>query len=129
MWQDMVSRRRTIRAFEGKGAQGSCHQNERIPARVRTNLQTDSQASATRPIYRTKTKPSPAFSSFDFLIYFLFNFISHVSRFTIGDCAGGHRADNRDKNRDVLCVPRKDDESCLFIQIIRPAKAESNRTL
>lgn len=27
-------------------------------------------------------------------------------RFTIGDCAGGHRADNRDKNRDVLCVPR-----------------------
>ncbi|XP_053959223.1 receptor-type tyrosine-protein phosphatase kappa [Anastrepha ludens] len=26
-------------------------------------------------------------------------------RFTIGDCAGGHRADNRDKNRDVLCVP------------------------
>lgn len=28
-------------------------------------------------------------------------------RFTIGDCAGGHRGDNRDKNRDVLCVPRK----------------------
>ncbi|CAD6997006.1 receptor-type tyrosine-protein phosphatase kappa [Ceratitis capitata] len=26
-------------------------------------------------------------------------------RFSIGDCAGGHRADNRDKNRDVLCVP------------------------
>lgn len=26
-------------------------------------------------------------------------------RFTIGDCAGGHRADNREKNRDVLCVP------------------------
>ncbi|XP_058795519.1 receptor-type tyrosine-protein phosphatase kappa isoform X1 [Phymastichus coffea] len=26
-------------------------------------------------------------------------------RFTIGDCAGGHRADNRDKNRDVLVVP------------------------
>ncbi|KAL1377780.1 hypothetical protein pipiens_016023 [Culex pipiens pipiens] len=26
-------------------------------------------------------------------------------RFTIGDCAGGHRGDNRDKNRDVLCVP------------------------
>ena len=24
-----------------------------------------------------------------------------------GDCAGGHRADNRDKNRDVLIVPRK----------------------
>lgn len=30
-----------------------------------------------------------------------------VIRFTIGDCAGGHRADNRDKNRDVLCVPRE----------------------
>ena len=28
-------------------------------------------------------------------------------RFTIGDCAGGHRADNRDKNRDVLVVPRE----------------------
>lgn len=28
-------------------------------------------------------------------------------RFTIGDCAGGHRADNREKNRDVLVVPRK----------------------
>lgn len=28
-------------------------------------------------------------------------------RFSIGDCAGGHRADNRDKNRDVLCVPRE----------------------
>ncbi|XP_037044078.1 receptor-type tyrosine-protein phosphatase kappa isoform X2 [Bradysia coprophila] len=26
-------------------------------------------------------------------------------RFTIGDCAGGHRQDNREKNRDVLCVP------------------------
>uniref|UniRef100_A0A182P4Y4 Protein-tyrosine-phosphatase n=1 Tax=Anopheles epiroticus TaxID=199890 RepID=A0A182P4Y4_9DIPT len=26
-------------------------------------------------------------------------------RFTIGDCAGGHRGDNREKNRDVLCVP------------------------
>ena len=28
-------------------------------------------------------------------------------RFSIGDCAGGHRADNREKNRDVLIVPRK----------------------
>lgn len=28
-------------------------------------------------------------------------------RFTIGDCAGGHRADNREKNRDVLVVPRE----------------------
>ncbi|XP_066906293.1 receptor-type tyrosine-protein phosphatase kappa [Halyomorpha halys] len=26
-------------------------------------------------------------------------------RFTIGDCAGGHRGDNREKNRDVLIVP------------------------
>lgn len=30
-------------------------------------------------------------------------------RFTIGDCAGGHRADNREKNRDVLVVPREFD--------------------
>jgi len=28
-------------------------------------------------------------------------------RFSIGDCAGGHRGDNREKNRDVLCVPRR----------------------
>lgn len=28
-------------------------------------------------------------------------------RFSIGDCAGGHRADNRVKNRNVLCVPRE----------------------
>ncbi|CAL4064438.1 unnamed protein product [Meganyctiphanes norvegica] len=28
-----------------------------------------------------------------------------TTRFTIGDCAGGHRADNRFKNRNVLCVP------------------------
>lgn len=28
-------------------------------------------------------------------------------RFSIGDCAGGHRGDNREKNRDVLCVPRE----------------------
>lgn len=26
-------------------------------------------------------------------------------RYTIGDCAGGHRGDNREKNRDVLIVP------------------------
>lgn len=35
------------------------------------------------------------------------NFFWFFFRFTIGDCAGGHRADNREKNRDVLCVPRK----------------------
>lgn len=29
-------------------------------------------------------------------------------RFSIGDCAGGHRGDNREKNRDVLVVPRKE---------------------
>lgn len=26
---------------------------------------------------------------------------------TIGDCAGGHRIENREKNRDVAIVPRK----------------------
>lgn len=33
-------------------------------------------------------------------------------RFTIGDCAGGHRADNREKNRDVLVVPREFQLGC-----------------
>lgn len=28
-----------------------------------------------------------------------------TSKFTIGDCAGGHRLENRDKNRDVSIVP------------------------
>lgn len=35
-------------------------------------------------------------------------------RFTIGDCAGGHRADNREKNRDVLVVPRESNFSISF---------------
>ena len=35
-------------------------------------------------------------------------------RFTIGDCAGGHRSDNRDKNRDVLIVPRTLSHSFAF---------------
>lgn len=39
---------------------------------------------------------------------------NQTPRFTIGDCAAGHRADNRDKNRNVLIVPReyKDREEC-----------------
>ena len=28
---------------------------------------------------------------------------------TIGDCAGGHRIENREKNRDVAIVPRKNE--------------------
>lgn len=45
---------------------------------------------------------------FQFNYEFIFAYIFLLLlRFTIGDCAGGHRADNRDKNRDVLCVPRK----------------------
>lgn len=33
--------------------------------------------------------------------------VNMTSKFTIGDCAGGHRLENRDKNRDVSIVPRK----------------------
>lgn len=40
-------------------------------------------------------------------------------RFTIGDCAGGHRADNREKNRDVLVVPRE-------FQLERPATSANS---
>ena len=32
---------------------------------------------------------------------------NQTPRFTIGDCAAGHRVDNRDKNRNVLIVPRE----------------------
>jgi len=42
-------------------------------------------------------------------------------RFTIGDCAGGHRADNREKNRDVLVVPREFQLSC-FNTRARPSE-------
>uniref|UniRef100_A0A336K031 CSON011467 protein n=2 Tax=Culicoides sonorensis TaxID=179676 RepID=A0A336K031_CULSO len=31
--------------------------------------------------------------------------VNQTPKFSIGDCAGGHRADNREKNRDVLCIP------------------------
>ena len=44
-------------------------------------------------------------------------------RFSIGDCAGGHRADNRDKNRDVLVIPRKYKPYSLF-PFIRTRKSE-----
>lgn len=30
-----------------------------------------------------------------------------TSKFSIGDCAGGHRIENRDKNRDISTVPRE----------------------
>ena len=29
-------------------------------------------------------------------------------QYTIGDCAAGHRAENRDKNRNVMIVPPDD---------------------
>lgn len=57
MWQNMVPRCRTIRMFEGKGTQRSSYQNERIPARVRTNLQTNAQASATHRILIHRSTP------------------------------------------------------------------------
>lgn len=36
---------------------------------------------------------------------------NQTPRFSIGDCAAGHRADNRDKNRNVLIVPRKHEDN------------------
>lgn len=44
-------------------------------------------------------------------------------RFSIGDCAGGHRADNRDKNRDVLCVPRE----LVYIMVLIGGRRERER--
>ncbi len=41
------------------------------------------------------------------MIFYLQQICKMTPRFTIGDCAGGHRGDNREKNRDVLVVPRK----------------------
>lgn len=60
-------------------------------------------------------------------ICFFSDFILHARRFTIGDCAGGHRADNRDKNRDVLCVPRESTESAnLFNHSVSDSKLIRN---
>lgn len=33
---------------------------------------------------------------------------------TIGECAGGHRIENREKNRDISTVPRKKDSIKMF---------------
>ena len=33
-------------------------------------------------------------------------FIKMIQKMSIGDCAGGHRIENREKNRDVSIVPR-----------------------
>lgn len=49
-------------------------------------------------------------------------------RFTIGDCAGGHRADNREKNRDVLVVPREFQLSCCSTCAIGKASTNSFST-
>ena len=42
-----------------------------------------------------------------FLMCVLQLITNQTPRFSIGDCAAGHRADNRDKNRNVLIVPRE----------------------
>lgn len=39
--------------------------------------------------------------------YFFQKVCRMTSKFSIGDCAGGHRLENRDKNRDVAIVPRE----------------------
>ena len=30
-----------------------------------------------------------------------------VPKLSIGDCAGGHRSENRNKSRDIMLLPRK----------------------
>ena len=56
---------------------------------------------------------------------------NQTPRFTIGDCAAGHRADNRDKNRNVLIVPRESRKYCrqkYFIESKYFQRTTSGRT-
>ena len=50
---------------------------------------------------------SESLESLHIPFYYFQLICNQTPRFTIGDCAAGHRADNRDKNRNVLIVPRK----------------------
>lgn len=42
-----------------------------------------------------------------FLLLRVQKLLKMTSKLSIGECAGGHRVENRDKNRDVSIVPRK----------------------
>ena len=44
---------------------------------------------------------------FFFLFFFLQTLKSQVTKLSIGDCAGGHRSENRSKSRDIMLLPRK----------------------
>lgn len=128
----MVPRIRAVRTIEGKGAQRSSQQNEWISKGICTNLQTNTQVRYSSCAAREKTMLIKLLFLFRrpnlFVLHFSFCTLSPLMigplqltkwpkiRFTIGDCAGGHRADNREKNRDVLCVPRKCSSfvRCLF---------------
>ena len=37
-----------------------------------------------------------------------------VPRLTVGDCASGHRVENRSKNRDVIMLPRESVETIIY---------------
>lgn len=41
--------------------------------------------------------------------------VKMATKFSIGDCAGGHRIENRDKNRDISTVPREYGTIIIFI--------------
>lgn len=118
MWQNMVSRIGIIWTIKSKSTQRYRHQNEWIPKRICTNLQTNTQVGLLYDSLTSKHNLIESFISIRWNFFFwktfaLADFCLHTInsiaqiRFTIGDCAGGHRADNREKNRDVLCVPRK----------------------
>jgi hypothetical protein len=39
--------------------------------------------------------------------YFLQTIRTLVPKLSIGDCAGGHRSENRNKSRDIMLLPRE----------------------
>lgn len=43
-------------------------------------------------------------------------------KFSIGDCAGGHRVENRSKNRDVLTIPRM----YLFLDLVTEVRKKES---
>lgn len=89
----VVSRQGTVAKAEAKVHEGRRDEDQRIPEGI-----------------SGERESAPAvLGSFSFVMTVVARFqqiCKMTPRFTIGDCAGGHRGDNREKNRDVLIVPR-----------------------
>lgn len=100
----VVSRQGTVAKAEAKVHEGHRDQDQRVPERI--SGERESAADGSPP---AGNAVCAVLGSCHFVITIVARFqqiCKMTPRFTIGDCAGGHRGDNREKNRDVLIVPR-----------------------